>query len=395
MKRILSAFIITALLFSLLSCADTKTPAVADTTSEVTTQQSTTREMPDLPETDMNGKTFTFLTSGWGEEVWVMNDIMAESETGEAINDAKYLRNRTIESRYNCKIAEFNTMLSDAPAKLRTNVKAGDTTYDFFMARPQQYLPLAQDGMIIDLNTVPHLDFSRPWWDHNAVESLSVLDKLYAVTSDITIMDNDATSALVFNKKIVEDYDLQSPYELVTSGNWTLETMGQMVKEVSKDINGDGKMDKDDMYGFLYQRDTLTAFLAGAGEMVGRKDENDIPYITLTNERSVTVMQDVLSLLYNKDTCFNVMIYFTGDFNPPMTEMFIGDRALFMWIRMVNVVALRAMETDFGILPTPKYNSTQENYLSAVNPWTAVTLTVPATNADLENSGIFLGGLCR
>ena len=397
MARLLACILVLSILLpALISCAgkpaEQSASEAPNAISDEATDAATTEEVlkADVPDVDMNGKKFTFLTSGWGEEVWIMNDIVAEEENGDPVNDAKYRRNRAIEERFNCEIADYNTMANDPVPTLKKTVLADDKSYDFFEARLHQYLPLARDGLILNLYDIPHMDLTKPWWDQNSVKSLSVANKLYAVTSDITIMDNDATSAFVFNKGMITDYGLDSPYQAVKDGTWTLDALEKLVKTVSKDVDGNGTMDENDMYGLLYQRDTMTAFLAGGGEFIARKDANDLPYISLNEQKSVDIVSNLLRVLYDKTTCMNVMIPFPTDFNPWMSSMFASDRALFMWIRMVNVVALRAMETDFGILPIPKYNAEQGNYYSAVNPWTGACITVPASNTDLENSGIFL-----
>jgi hypothetical protein len=151
-------------------------------------------------------------------------------------------------------------------------------------------------------------------------------------------------------------------------------------------------MDENDRFGLLYQRDTVLSLFSGSGEMIGRKDERDIPYITLTEESSLSRMIFILESLYDRNSNFNVMTL-PGDFNLGMDAMFQNNQGLFMWIRMVNIVALRSMPTDFGILPIPKRDYAQAYYSSDVNSWTGVCLAVPATNTDFDNTGIFFEAL--
>jgi len=351
--------------------------------------EATTEITLNLPDVDMNGKTFTFLTSDWpGEAVWHVTDITVEDQNGDALNDAKYTRNINIESKYNCKINEINVPSSDdATSKLNKSVKAQDGAYDVFVSRMQLYQNLGASGTIIDLHNLQYVDFSNPWWDQKSVESLSIANKLFAVCGDITTMDKAATSAIVFNKKLLADYALDNPYNLVKDGKWTVDKFMEMSKQISSDLNGDGKMDENDRYGLLYQRDTVLSFFSGGGDMIAKKDADDIPYITLGDDSTVTAMTHILESLYNKDSCFNVM-FLPGDFNVGMNTMFQNDQSLFMWIRMINIVPLRSMPTDFGILPIPKKDETQDYYSSDVNSWTGVCLTVPATNTDYENTGI-------
>jgi len=368
-----------------------KTPENANIPDESGEQSEKAPEIKlNLPDVDMNGKTFTFLTSDWpGEAIWHVTDIAVEELTGEALNDAKYNRNVNIESKYNCQIKEINLPGSgDATTALNKSVKAQDNAYDVFLSRMQLYQNLGASGAIIDLHKLDYVDFSNSWWDQKSVESLSILNKLFAVCGDITTMDKGATSAIVFNKQLLADNALDDPYKIVKEGNWTVDKFMSMSKEISTDLNGDGKMDKNDRYGLLYQRDTVLSFFSGSGEMIGRKDKDDIPYITLTQESALNRMISILEALYDKESCFNVM-FLPGDFNVGMDNMFQNDQGLFMWIRMINIVALRSMPTDFGILPIPKKDKEQNYYSSDVNSWTGVCLTVPATNIDYENTGIF------
>jgi len=401
-KRLLCVIIIfslmalTAVFTACASEPENDAQTIKDTDSQNENENETEVEaIPEielnLPDVDMNGKKFTFLTSDWpGEAVWHVTDITVEELNGDPLNDAKYNRNLAIETKYNCEIAEINVVSSDnATSSLKKSVKAQDDAYDIFLSRMQLYQNLGADGYIIDLNNLEYVDFNNPWWDRNSVESLSILNKLFGVCGDITTMDKAATSAIVFNKKLLADHALDDPYKLVKEGDWTVAKFIEMSKAISYDLNGDGMMDKADRFGLLYQRDTVLSFFSGSGEMIGRKNEDDVPYITLTQESALGKMIYILESLYNKDSCFNVM-FLTDDFNIGMDAMFQNDQGLFMWIRMVNIVSLRSMPTDFGILPIPKMDKNQNYYSSDVNSWTGVCLTVPSTNTNYENTGIFL-----
>ena len=48
------------------------------------------------------------------------------------------------------------------------------------------------------------------------------------------------------------------------------------------------------------------------------------------------------------------------------------------------------MEGDFGILPLPKYDVSQEKYRSPVNPYSGAVIGVPPTVSDFERTGIIL-----
>jgi len=209
-------------------------------------------------------------------------------------------------------------------------------------------------------------------------------------------MDYDSTSALVFNKRLLADFSLDDPYQMVRAGSWTLGKLQEMARAVAADLNGDGAMDDNDRYGLLYQRDSLTSFLTGSGEFIATKDNDDIPVLTINNPKALEVLNSLYDFLYDENFCFHVMRYFESrglDWTNGMTAMFQNNQALFMWIRMADVQNLRAMDTDFGILPIPKWNDAQANYLHNVNPWVGTATVVPQSAGNIEVSSAVLDTL--
>ena len=51
---------------------------------------------------------------------------------------------------------------------------------------------------------------------------------------------------------------------------------------------------------------------------------------------------------------------------------------------------LREMEADFGILPVPNYDETQEHYSSSVSVFGGNLISVPVTNQALDMTGVLL-----
>lgn len=377
-----------------ISCGDTGTSLQNAITSQgdIDIEESAEPILTlDLPQTDMNGKMFTFLTTDWpGEDVWTMYEITIEELNGNAVNDSMYVRNSNVQDRFNCTINERKIpSYNDAITELRKSVQAGDQAYDIFLPRMQALTTLVVDDLIINLYDLEYVDFTKPWWDNGSIEGLSLANELYGVNSYMTTMDKGAVSTFVFNKKLMDDYKITQPYNYILDGVWTLDLMASQIREVSHDIDGNGVMDANDQYGLMYQRDTLHDLLISSGEAVAKKDNDDLPYVSLNTESSISKIQHMFEILYDKNTCFNVMTL-AGDFNVGMNTMFQNNQGLYMWIRMVNIVALRTMEADFGIAVAPKYDESQTEYLSTVNPYTGIFICVPSSNTDLINTGLFL-----
>ena len=64
---------------------------------------------------------------------------------------------------------------------------------------------------------------------------------------------------------------------------------------------------------------------------------------------------------------------------------------MFMDVSFFHIGTLRDMETDFGVLPYPKYDEAQSEYYSRVSYYWANI--VPITNAKLDMTGAILEAL--
>ena len=112
-------------------------------------------------------------------------------------------------------------------------------------------------NFVLDLAEVPYIDLDPAWWDQGIRRDVTINERTYIATGDISIVDNDATWVLMFNKQMAQnqDYDL---YQLVRDNKWYYETMYDMVKNCAKDLNGDGKMEyTDDRFGIGFNNKHL------------------------------------------------------------------------------------------------------------------------------------------
>jgi len=350
-----------------------------------------------LPDENFNGYTFNFISRRetspeW--EIWGNRDIYSGEQNSEVINDAVYLRNIYIEERYNCQIKEYQSF--SMVADLKKTIKSGINAYDVALPPLNQGLNLAADGLLWKLGDIKTINLAGKWWDQNANGSLSIGGELYFTSSDMLILNNDSTGAFVFNKKLIKDHALDDPYKLVADGKWTFDAFYSQAKRISQDINGDGVMDRNDKYGFMQYRDVLHCLFHGAGGNFGEKDKDDIPYMTLNNEKSISILEKVFEIMNDTDNTYRLhMTYKEGITNAFILgeSMFENNQVLYYWLRLRDIEALRGMETDFGILPIPKWDEAQPNYRATVNFHVSTCITIPISNGDADKTGLFLDAL--
>ncbi|MHC1693923.1 MAG: extracellular solute-binding protein [Eubacteriales bacterium] len=380
-------------------CADKQANITTTVPPQDTTVQSTTegKLLPDLPEdADFGGHEFVFLITGNTENNWKKNDFFAESENGEAINDARYMRNTYVEDKYNIKITTVENYGGDAGTgpgfqAIKKSVLAGDYSYDAGMIKGYDTCTLASGGFLTDLNDLPYLDLSQPWWDQKANKDLTIKGKMFYTTGDISTADNDATYAILFNKKLVQEYSLPNPYELVSNGTWTMNKFAEMAKSVSKDLNGDGKYDKNDLYGAIVWDDTMMGLVNAAGEKCCTIDDEGQIQLTFYNDRVQKMFEEYTSVLFDKTVTYAYQRV-SYDLTDPIA-MFSGNQSLF-FLQMLDMVSnFRNMETDFGILPWPKLEESQAEYGHTIGSWHSVFMCVPAVMENPERTGIILEAL--
>ena len=390
-KILLSGLLLAAALLSACGDAGTKTPARTQPQNDGGTDTAPVTEAyngPVLPEADYGGETFSFYNTCMAD--WMaINRVTADEETGDTLNDAVFRRNARVEDRYNVTFAELQN--SDNALKSVMNlISAGDSTHSIFLLREEPAFNVVLQSGAYDFEDIPHLNLDREWWLQSSLDFMSIDNRTYYGISTFDTTHYDGTSALFFNKTLAESFDLESPYEMVKNGTWTIDRLREMAMTVAADINGDGKWDEADRYGYTSHEILVTRYLAAALEapLSLAKDDNDMLAFTMTDEDYVNRLLKV-SEFCKKDS---------GFYHPKATsenhggyEYFIAGNVLFYNETLGNAQKLRQMTLDFGILPPPKYNEAQEGYFSDVIE--AYFMLVPVTNADLDRTGVLMEAL--
>ena len=353
---------------------------------------------PDLPEKDLNGEKFTFYVMGYERNVNNYSmEIYAEAENGDSVNDAVYKRNKTMEEKYNFEVAEFPEKNGSLADSVKKTLLAGDDLYQVFMMNLRDSASLANDGFLFDLKNVEHLDLGKPWWDKNSNDGLSICGKLYFAVGDINIMDNNATWAVFFNKKLIKEIGLEMPYAYVQNNGWTLDRYHEMSAAAAKDLNGDQIMHPDDdQWGTVGDYlNTFMLFIA-SGERAIRKDGGDIPYFEMPNSRALDVLDKVMDIQTDKESTLHANEYsgkYANVYSDMLRRNFKEDRALFYIAGLLSYTLLRDMESEFGMVPMPKYDSVQESYYTTYNYANASSLSIPVTNSRLSETGLVVEAL--
>lgn len=395
------AFLLTALLLSAAgtSCGDSAiAPTETSDASGTTTAAATTEVIPSeytSPEVDYAGETFTMaayyeVSPSWKAQNYC--EAFSEGENGDPLNDAIFQRNRNVSEDLNVNIELYplDTM-AGAADQVRKQILTGEDIIDIAMIRASGLPTLLGTNALVDLYTLQNVDFSHSWWDQNAVSELTLMDKMYAVTGDISLYNNYAPITYFFNKQIVNELDLDDPYTLVKDGKWTLDKVRELCTAAVYDLNGDGKMyETDDRYGMMSEDKSLMYAAYAGGVTLTDKDADEIPVLNVNVDRASTVT-DMFAPFMNDANVNLFSLKLKGKYNNQFFELFLPmfteNRALFFNNQLMVAMNLRDMDADFGILPPPKMDETQKDYMVPISIAWSTFLVMPITNDKYDMTG--------
>ena len=345
--------------------------------------------MLDLPDITFDGDEFVMHVRGLEQNAaWhLIGNFYAEEQNGEQLNDAVYNRNRKIEEKFDIKLTVIQSNgTTGTAAHIASLIAAGDDSVDVFVPPMYQTSPLITKGLFTNLRDVPYIDLDKPWWDQNANRDLSINGKLYVTIGDIAISTMDATSTVYFNKTIHAGLNLEDMYNLVREGKWTLDKMSEMSRQALKDLNGDGVYDKDDQFGLVAQETIVGNYFFASGENVTINDANGLPVSSVNNPRAINAIGKVIDVLAEGNGAY------TGK-DEVTAEIFRNGQGLFYSHVLDTAERLRAEEINFGIVPMPKLDETQERYYNFADSWCMCLIGIPVTNNNLERAGVILEAL--
>ncbi len=367
--------------------ADNETPTVSsDTTAEETVAEEAeeTLVMDDLPDTLTYDDT-TVTVFGWSGPVQA--EFYVEELNGEIVNDAIFERNATVEERMKIEL-EYTLVPGANPDRaswvnnIANSITAGDSAYDIAAGYSMAGASLAAKEMLIDLNTLDHIDFTKPWWPSSLQDEATCAGKLYFCSGDISTYMIYYMYGVYFNKQLINDYSLENPYELVTEGTWTLDKMIGMSSGVYIDANGDGTKDLGDTYGFETHQTYIDPFYYGAGLRTTETGEDGLPVLAADfgSEKTHEVLVKLVDFFATNDAYLETSSYENA------SNLFAEGRAIFIDHEFTLATSyLRNTDMDYGIVPIPKYDEIQEDYYTVMSfPYSLYGVPIDAKDPDMS-----------
>ncbi len=385
-RKALCAYLAAMLL--LASCGgkqavETESTSSPVQTEAVETETETEKLTSGLEAVDYEEKTITFLTYQNSDYQNSQMDVLAESLTGEHVNDAVFNRNKSLEEKYNIKITSTGDKGHDgAGNELKAAVRSGDSVYDVCFLTTAVALQSGFAGCLLPMGGVPYIDTEKPWWNAQVCGESSIFGVNYFYIGDMNLDTWTQSYVMYFNKQLAKNYDIPNLYETVKAGNWTFDELTRLTKLVYMDVNGNGQYDENDLYGLAACSVCVDCFWISSGVHMVAKTAEDGLELSF-DERFYDLYERMHDLLDAPEMLYTDRPEYTKMRDTYDRGAFMEDRALF-FIEGLCVASnkLRDMETDYGIIPIPKNDASQEGYHVYSHAGHNSTVSIPVTSVE-------------
>ena len=381
LKRFLSFLLLASMLASIAACGGT-TPADTgnSTDSGDTTPADTTEAVisHNIEKCDYNGEAFHILARSSSYNT----GYFAEGITGEVLNDAVYRRETLVEEYLGIDITNHIHDGANVLSAVQEDVLSNNGEYDLVLTSPTHGLHgMVTGGLLYNWNDLEYVDLDQPYWNQECNETLAVDGKQFYTYSDFQLGNVFVT---YFNKDMIDKYDLENPYDLVRSGVWTYDKVGEMGKVATDDLNGDTVMDLNDQYGVASMISVQTIAMNYSGGV--RTCEPNTLELVINSERMVELVETI-DQLFNKSG----ISYVFGEGTPSAERLYVSSgRVLFDFDRTDYLRSrYRDSNVNIGVVPYPKLDANQEEYMT-MNWRGLMCIPKTVTNPDMTGKAIEL-----
>lgn len=398
MKRIISCFLALLMLFGtcsvLFSCNETEDKEEEKNHEEKKYDEDSifyerSLVSDDLETVDYGGRDFRIVTHQ-PQEFYFEEE---ERNQGDLMKDAKFARNETVENRFNVNIKlGYTGTYSEVSSYVSKTVLAGTDEFDLLLGMAVDTGSLVLKKLFLNWYDIENVNFDKPWWAESNKNELTVNGVCPIAVSDFAFSSIASTFCMSFNKNLAASYEMGNLYEIVLDGKWTFDKLIELVKGVYVD-DGNDKRDSADFYGMAHSNgSSVNTYLWSFDNPVCKKDEEGVPQIAIKTDKINNIVNDIYDLIYNTGGVYYEPAAASGTSYP--SDMFLAKKAIFVTSQLGSYISegFRNFEDDYGVIPYPKYDENQKDYLTMADGYHSV-LAVPKTVKDTAFVGTIVEAL--
>lgn len=401
--RMISMVLALFMLAGLVSCAngngnqsDTSAVSSAEATTVApgtdadTSPEDTT---PTFREANYNNEDFNLLARSTTEATYNTMYMMSDGINGDYMNDAVYKRNVDVETKYNIKLKmiERSHPYQDLPKMADSGDKI-DLMYD----QRRNLGSVITQGYLLDMLKYDYImNFESSYWDANAYEEYRVANRLYMMPNDVSTQNLAGVRFLYFNKNLITNFKLTSPYTYIENNEWTLEKFIEITSACVNDENGDGKYDKEDVVGLVYDNTLIKNLISGCGVKFTETQKDGTIVAAFNSSRTESVISTLRTGLQGQNYAITYDNYTHGaDMSGFATKytytasLFAQDKFMFIYWGLNCTELLSEME-GYGVAPNPMFDKDQGRYYHRADGYVSI-FSMPTIVTDPERTATIL-----
>ncbi len=341
------------------------------------------------------GKTFTILCredNAWGKYT---HEIAADEGEVELVNQAIYERNEEVKARFGlADLVAYDipgqfAVSEDFINTFRNSIQAGSQSYDLIMSQEAYMANPDLTDLYMNMYEVPYVkdNLDAEHYFSDIVDELTVDGNLKFIVGDYCLTYWESVYVLFFNKNLAENYNIDNIYDLVRNGEWTVDKLIELSRDKYSDL--DGSIDvgpADDLFGYISDiPDTTDAYTAHFDIPVTKKNEVGEIVVDMDQAKAVSILEKMIEFKKSDDTYFNYS--YSSDTENILDEIFAEGRALFYHSILGSAASFVDMEDDYGIVPYPKWDASQEAYYTqAYDDFSVAVIPVDAPNVEMSGA---------
>ncbi len=331
--------------------------------------------------------------------IWAMPDVASEAfveeQNGEIVNDAVYSRNLAVEEKLGVTLNVIQVGPEDFTAvdNVTKSIQAGEALYDVCWMPTIAAAQASVNGYFLDLTKLPNLDLTARHWSQGVNSEMKIGSGQYLASGSPAISMLRYIYVTVCNNALFSSYDLDVPLGDVRDGVWTFDRQSEISRDIYTDLDGNGKNDINDLYGFAAgARTGIDTFWTNCGASLYGRDSAGFYTFEPKTERYAQAVDAILNLYYGGPGSFVLTSSKDNFRGQELSGMFAAGRAMMLITPIYCIETyMRDMQDEFTVIPMAKLDESQPSYRSYVqDQFTSCFVPVTVTGDRTELAGAFL-----
>ena len=319
-------------------------------------------------------------------------EVDEELLNGDPVADAAYKKNLYTEQLLNVTLEFYDWeylgnglgAMIEACDNLKNTMSDTSISVDIIANYPRVVPTGAIRGLCYDLSTLDSLDISKEWWPQNLKNEIVIFDRVMFLSGDIAPSLIYNIYGTFYNKTLAESFGIGNVVEVVDKGEWTIDKMISMTRVGYEDLDVYSGKSKDDAFACTFEWWHSDALIQSCGfKILENTDEG----IKVTEEFGSAVFGNLIDKL-GKWSASNFVFNDEG-YDGVAVNIFTSGRSIFYIGELNRGNHLQNTDIDYGIIPMPKLDTFQEEYITTVANGNSV-YAVGRLSKNAEDAGAVL-----